>query len=399
MEQKPSGENNLSWREAIIEVLNKSSKSMSSVEIVAAIKEHKLRNVTGNTPEATVGAQIYTSMKRDGEGSPFVQASPNQFAFKQPSKSASSVPQPNIGVIPANDQALALETTRRRIPLTYDDPLTAVFLRTLAWENDVGREPKVTELAAVQVQTARETLGLKRNTKGAPHEFIQSLRKGAKPLLSPAGKPPRPLEPGWEDKEKVWRLLCLPDHSFVRLLSHDVVASNPTNIQTTIQQFSLRLRNPSVPKLDVLLGHDKPKKSSLKNNRGVYFVREPDGLYVGQSEEFDIRWTGHKKRNIAWWMFIAPQELDGAFTLDALNVTEALLISFWNEICHVTNDQRGKDKKPAFAHLQQGILLAEAASAALLWLIREKKGKEFGLGSWSLPFKKCRANHWPKCYA
>jgi len=67
MEQKPSGENNLSWREAIIEVLKKSSKPMSSVEIVAAIKERKLRNVTGNTPEATVGAQIYTSMKRDGE--------------------------------------------------------------------------------------------------------------------------------------------------------------------------------------------------------------------------------------------------------------------------------------------------------------------------------------------
>jgi len=67
MEQKSSGEINLSWREAIIEVLKKSSKPMSSVEIVAAIKDSKLRNVTGNTPEATVGAQIYTSMKRDGK--------------------------------------------------------------------------------------------------------------------------------------------------------------------------------------------------------------------------------------------------------------------------------------------------------------------------------------------
>ena len=86
MEQKSSGENNLSWREAIIEVLKKSSKPMSSVEIVAAIKERKLRNVTGNTPEATVGAQIYTSMKRDGEGSSFVQPAPNQFAYKQPNK-------------------------------------------------------------------------------------------------------------------------------------------------------------------------------------------------------------------------------------------------------------------------------------------------------------------------
>jgi hypothetical protein len=36
MEQKPSGENKLSWREAIIEVLKTANKPMSSVEIVAA---------------------------------------------------------------------------------------------------------------------------------------------------------------------------------------------------------------------------------------------------------------------------------------------------------------------------------------------------------------------------
>ncbi|MFA6545182.1 MAG: HTH domain-containing protein [Limisphaerales bacterium] len=398
MEQKQTVGNNLSWREAIVEVLRIVGKPMSSADIVAAIKKRGLRNVTGNTPEATVGAQIYISIKKGGKCSPFVQISPNVFRFKEPSKIVGYVPQPGGVNIPTDEPTPPSETAKRRMPLTYDDPLIAVFLRTLAWENDVGREPKVNELAEVQVQTARKALGLKPNTKGAPHEFIQSLRKGTKPLLS-AGKPPRPLEPGWDDKAKVWRLLCLPDHGFVRLLSHDVVPSNPTHIQPTVQQFSLRLRNPSVPRLDVLLGHDKPKKSSLKNNRGVYFIREPDGLYVGQSEEFEVRWTGHTSgRKIEWWMFIAPQDLDGAFTLDALNVTEALLISFWNEICHVTNDQRGKDKKPAFVHLQQGILLAEAASAALLWFIRERKGKEFGFASWSLPFKECRANHWPKCY-
>ncbi len=392
---------NLTWREAIIEVLKKASKPMSSVEIVAEIEKRKLRTVTGNTPEATVGSQIYISIKNDGENSPFVQISPNVFSFKQTSKVAGDVPQADAGIIPTNSLTPDSETTKRRMPLTYDDPLTAVFLRTLAWENDVGREPKVSELAEVQVQTARKALGLKPNTKGAPHEFIQSLRKGAKPLLS-TGKPPRPLEPGWDEKEKVWRLLCLPDHSFVRLLSHDLIPLKLENAQPNLHQFSLHLRNSAVPKLDVLIGREKPKKSSFKNSRGVYFIRErePDGLYVGQSEEFDIRWTGHMKneRKIEWWIFIAPQGLDGAFTLDALNVTEALLISFWNEICHMTNDQRGKDKKPAFVHVQSGILLAEAASAALLWLIREKKGKEFGFSSWSLPFKECRANHWPKCY-
>ncbi|HUD48930.1 MAG TPA: HTH domain-containing protein [Candidatus Baltobacteraceae bacterium] len=104
MEQKENAANNLSWREAIIEVLKKSSKPMSSVEIVAAIKERELRNVTGNTPEATVGAQIYSSIKRDGEGSPFVQPAPNQFAFKQPTVSVGVPQQPNGGIIPKNDE-------------------------------------------------------------------------------------------------------------------------------------------------------------------------------------------------------------------------------------------------------------------------------------------------------
>jgi hypothetical protein len=83
MEQKPSGENNLSWREAIIEVLKTSNKPMSSVEIVAAIKERGIREVTGNTPEATVGAQIYSSIIKEGENSPFTKIDSNEFGLKQ----------------------------------------------------------------------------------------------------------------------------------------------------------------------------------------------------------------------------------------------------------------------------------------------------------------------------
>ncbi len=82
MEQKSNGENNLSWREAISEVLKTANKPMNAADIVATIKARGLRQITGNTPEATVGAQIYTSMKRDGESSPFSQPAPNLFEFK-----------------------------------------------------------------------------------------------------------------------------------------------------------------------------------------------------------------------------------------------------------------------------------------------------------------------------
>jgi len=73
-----------------------------------------------------------------------------------------------------------------------------------------------------------------------------------------------------------------------------------------------------------------------------------------------------------------------------------LLISFWNEIGVVENQTRGSDQKPAFVYLQQGILLVEAASAVLLWLIREKQ--DLGFPSWNIPFKSWTGTNWPDCY-
>lgn len=89
-------ENNLSWREAIIEVLKTSGTPKSAAEIVAAIKEQGLRDVTGNTPAATVAAQIYASIKREGASSPFVHSGPNEFGFKQPSELVVGVPKQTV---------------------------------------------------------------------------------------------------------------------------------------------------------------------------------------------------------------------------------------------------------------------------------------------------------------
>jgi HB1, ASXL, restriction endonuclease HTH domain len=96
-------ENNLSWREAIIEVLKTSNTPMSAADIVAAIKERGLRTVTGNTPQATVAAQIYSSIKRDGVSSPFIQTAPNEFEFKQPNKSDVDLPKQTGAVISEGD--------------------------------------------------------------------------------------------------------------------------------------------------------------------------------------------------------------------------------------------------------------------------------------------------------
>lgn len=103
-EETRNMENNLSWREAIIKVLKTSNKPMSAAQIVAAIKERGLHDITGKTPWATVSAQIYTSIKRDGASSPFIQTAPNEFEFKQPSKSDVDLPKQTAGVASEGDE-------------------------------------------------------------------------------------------------------------------------------------------------------------------------------------------------------------------------------------------------------------------------------------------------------
>jgi hypothetical protein len=286
-----------------------------------------------------------------------------------------------------------------KMPLAYDDALVGVFLRKLAWEIYVaGGKPSVGEIAEQYVQSAREDLGLKKTTAGAPHEFIQSLRKCDPPLLD---KTAPHDEDGWKNE---WRLHYLPSHRIVRILSANPVVlpeAKKENPQGTIQ-YSVSLRSPALPKLLVTIGNGRPSFGELK---GLYFLREVDGLeidglYIGKTNEFQTRLDGHVNssgKKVIWWVFVAPEENNDFFSAEALDAAESLLISFWTEICVTTNKKRGKDNKPPFLHLQPAILFTEAASAAFLWLLRDKK-TELKFDNLDLPFKDCKANHWPKCY-
>jgi hypothetical protein len=293
--------------------------------------------------------------------------------------------------------------TNGKMPLIYNDPLTAVFLRILAWEQSFGNRKEMLvgkDLADDFLQTARKELGIQPNAKGGGAQIDYVKRLERQDFLRGI----KLNEKEWGLKS-VWRLQSLPNHRFVRKLSHDPhveqIIPDPaqTNGKSEVFQFLVSLRAPDAPKLRVTIGNGRPDLNQLQAKRGLYFLRGKASLYVGQTEEFDVRWTQHTKNNgegeIKWWVFVAPEELQEAFTLDSLNGAEALLISYWSEICHTNNKQRGKDKKPAPAFLQQSILLVEAASAALIWLMREKK---FKFDLWKLPFNKCPVRHWPECY-
>lgn len=85
----------LTWKEAIIKVLEKATEPLHTNEITARIKAEGFRHSLGATPEATVGAQIYMSIKNQGNQSPFIQVAKQTFALKASltkAKSKSSAP-------------------------------------------------------------------------------------------------------------------------------------------------------------------------------------------------------------------------------------------------------------------------------------------------------------------
>ena len=303
---------------------------------------------------------------------------------------------------------------------TYDDPVTAVLLRLLAWECYVAKKSlTVKEAVTHYVQLARADLGLEpyrpRSVSGGADAFIQGLRRNK--LLPPihSGRV-EPHEPGWKDE---WRLLYLPPHEVVRQLSIEPVLVEPPSATLArainFVHFTLTLRNPAVPSLDIYVGKDKTG-SAFPARRGLYFIGRSDGLYIGATSEFGVRSRQHTNMrslgNVgasAWYVFMSPVAStsssesetfstdDGSVTLDALLAAEGMLISFWNEVSTVLNDKRGSDRKPETIYLQQAVLLEMGVSAAFIWLVRE--GPSLGLPIYpDAHFKPSNKKGWPKCY-
>jgi hypothetical protein len=72
----------LSWRDAIIEVLPDNGDSMHYTEIAQAILDRGLKTSVGATPAASVAATISISRHEEGEKSPFVRVSSGYYALR-----------------------------------------------------------------------------------------------------------------------------------------------------------------------------------------------------------------------------------------------------------------------------------------------------------------------------
>jgi len=90
----------LSWRDAIIRVLEGSPESMHYTQIAEAISEQNLRTEFGATPAASVNSTISTSMQSEGNKSPFVRVDRGRYWLRA---SAQNPPQPKPTAIDETD--------------------------------------------------------------------------------------------------------------------------------------------------------------------------------------------------------------------------------------------------------------------------------------------------------
>ena len=91
----------MSWREAIERVLLEEARPLHYSELSEIILSKGYYKTEGATPDSTVNAQITSSIKHDGEKSPFMKVSRGTFALR------ASARQPNTLAVPVS-HAIAL---------------------------------------------------------------------------------------------------------------------------------------------------------------------------------------------------------------------------------------------------------------------------------------------------
>lgn len=75
----------ISWKEAIVQVLRDSSEPLHYHDITERILARGIKRTAGATPDATVNAQIASSIKHDGPSSPFVRFAKGIFGLRDAS--------------------------------------------------------------------------------------------------------------------------------------------------------------------------------------------------------------------------------------------------------------------------------------------------------------------------
>ena len=213
---------------AIEKVLSDSKKPLHTSEICQLVISKKLWNTRGKTPEATVGARIYSDIKNNGKLSKFVKVAPRTFflrnnvteelASHQINNTDRVVDGKRMGFSFTDCAQKVLEEFGNKKPMHYKD-ITKIAIDK-SWLYTEGKKPEATMNAMVINEIKRKKnrgevprfvqhgggfLGLNQwEGHGLVFQINQHNKKIRKGLLEHLRN-----KLSWQDFEKLVELLCV----------------------------------------------------------------------------------------------------------------------------------------------------------------------------------------------
>lgn len=114
-----------SWKEAIIRVLRESGSPLHYTEISDQALSRGYYKTDGATPAATVNAQIASSIKHDGDKSPFIRVGKGTFALK------------NLVPVPPASSSRSVEKLAVISETNVDSPESIIRSFGMYWQRDL----------------------------------------------------------------------------------------------------------------------------------------------------------------------------------------------------------------------------------------------------------------------
>ena len=133
----------MSWREAIERVLNEEGRAMHYSEISELILAKGYYKTEGATPDATVNAQITSSIKHEGVKSPYLKVSRGTFTVCSPALKTSIAETPMVA-LPPSTQTILQEAQTATIEGEPDE--SVIRCLGMYWQRDLvvwKNEPKI----------------------------------------------------------------------------------------------------------------------------------------------------------------------------------------------------------------------------------------------------------------
>lgn len=133
----------MSWREAIERVLAEEGRALHYSEISEIVLAKGYYQTEGATPDATVNAQITSSIKHEGPKSPFLKVSRGTYALRGMTLQIQPIPNPAVTLPPPTPLVLKEAQTA-----TVEEDLDESVIRCLGmyWQRDLvvwKSDPKV----------------------------------------------------------------------------------------------------------------------------------------------------------------------------------------------------------------------------------------------------------------